>query len=1141
MSYPVLAPSSTWWNPPGVNYDTPQGIAESVKRSSIIRIDIVDSYTTTGDETHSWDASELQDGGIMCYLVPAYYSGFYDDQFYYLIISGNGSGKIKANADSSALFSTKADGPQGWNFFRNTKYITGLNILDTSDVIDASYMFNCCSSLGSGDDTSLNALDLSSFSTDKVQNMSYMFMYCGGLSSLDVSNFNTSNVTNMSYMFAGCSGLTELNVLNFDISNVESISCMFMSCQSLTTLNLSNFDTQNVTNISNLFMNCSNLTNVDLSGFNVSKTTNLNNLFALCTSIENIDLSAWQINTIDEVSMGSMFSDCHNLQSITFGDGWKTDSVVDMGCMFNACNSLTSLDVSDWNVSNVVNFVSMFKDCAELQEIDVSNWITTSGENFEWMFYGCSNVSLLDLRTLDTSNAISVMQMFDGMDRLKYIFIGQNFSFDGNGTSVKANLPIPRGVNIPGAIGYWYNPNSWDSYIPEEISNLSTSSVMQLNADDYITYVAVNPYIPVIAAKDTWYAGSTDRSTITRIVFMNQYEPTGSEIESWNAGLDRSDSGVMDDTVVCYIDETTLIISGNGYGKIYANADASYMFSNTDTTESKYFSNVISIDNLNLLDTKETVTMDRFFLQCNAVQELDVSNFNTSSVNTMQNMFAMCNSLISLDLSKFDTSHVTSFYGMFANCSSLTDLNISNFKTSNVTTMVAMFQSCVSLTFVDLSSFSTYNVTNMMYAFKDCNALVGLKLSNKFTTQKVTTMQYMFYGCNHLEKLDLSSFDTHSVTDFRGMLTNTYRLKEITVSDKFKFTGATTSSSKQLNLDTPSDSYIAGADGNWYLHDGTSYSVFNIPDTLLENLAEEPTNPVAGQKYYNTEYGCSYEYDGVAYWNPININVTYYASYNLIENLEILLKNGTLLDIAESIRVVARTEDKYLPSQMSTTISGLADNYDAGYLQSTDDFWYNFTSHGTRTDYGRAFSYWYNEYIRPTIKIIPTRAGSLYMTFSAATYLKKVESAYFDFSQVPVGTSGNSGTYFTFAFCSNLEEIEDIGLLPNYTYDYAFYGCNKLHTIAKVTLDATTTLNHTFTNCNALENLTIEGEIGQSINLQYSTLLSKNSIISVVGSLSADATGKSLTLSSTAVNNAFTDTEWDALIADKTNWTISLK
>ena len=79
--------------------------------------------------------------------------------------------------------------------------------------------------------------------------------------------------------------------------------------------------------------------------------------------------------------------------------------------------------------------------------------------------------------------------------------------------------------------------------------------------------------------------------------------------------------------------------------------------------------------------------------------------------------------------------------------------------------------------------------------------------------------------------------------------------------------------------------------------------------------------------------------------------------------------------------------------------------------------------------------------------------------------------------------------------------------------------------------------------CYKLQHVRIEGLIDFPLNLQHSTLLSKESIVSIFNCLSTTTSGTVLTLSQTAVTNAFGSTtadEWTALIATKTNWTINL-
>ena len=65
----------------------------------------------------------------------------------------------------------------------------------------------------------------------------FMFYGCSSLNSINLSSFNTSKVTNMSFIFLDCS-LNSINLSSFIISNVTNISGMFYNCFSLNKNNI---------------------------------------------------------------------------------------------------------------------------------------------------------------------------------------------------------------------------------------------------------------------------------------------------------------------------------------------------------------------------------------------------------------------------------------------------------------------------------------------------------------------------------------------------------------------------------------------------------------------------------------------------------------------------------------------------------------------------------------------------------------------------------------------------------------------------------------------------------------------------------------------------------------------------------------
>lgn len=134
----------------------------------------------------------------------------------------------------------------------------------------------------------LTSVDLSSFDTSNVTDMSMMFQNCAKLAALDVSNWDTSNVTDMLQLFSGCRSLTVLDVSNWDTSNVLNMGNVFKGCTKLAELDVSNWDTSNVTSMMAMFYDCKALTRLDVSNWDTSNVTSMPNMFYNCTALAEI-------------------------------------------------------------------------------------------------------------------------------------------------------------------------------------------------------------------------------------------------------------------------------------------------------------------------------------------------------------------------------------------------------------------------------------------------------------------------------------------------------------------------------------------------------------------------------------------------------------------------------------------------------------------------------------------------------------------------------------------------------------------------------------------------------------------------------------------------------------------------------------
>ena len=235
--------------------------------------------------------------------------------------SARGDGSVKAWMDGTELYiggygkiiAGKSLAFAFMNGFKIDK-ITGLEMLDTSNVTDMSYMFYSC-----GRYSQVFTLDLgNNFDTSNVTNMSYMFYSCGNESAvftLDLGEkFDTSNVTDMHYMFSSCGVCSQVFTLDlgdkFNTLKVTDMKEMFRSCGSVSklfTLNLGDkFDTSNVADMRLMFHGCgiqsSAFTTLDLSKFTVGANTKL-----------------------DEFAYGS------NVKTFIFGDGWANASLPSAG------------------------------------------------------------------------------------------------------------------------------------------------------------------------------------------------------------------------------------------------------------------------------------------------------------------------------------------------------------------------------------------------------------------------------------------------------------------------------------------------------------------------------------------------------------------------------------------------------------------------------------------------------------------------------------------------------------------------------------------------------------------------------------------------------------------------------------------
>ena len=274
------------------------------------------------------------------------------------------------------------------------------------------------------------------------------------------------------------------------------------------------------------------------------------------------------------------------------------------------------------------------------------------------------------------------------------------------------------------------------------------------------------------------------------------------------------------------------------------------------------------------------------------------------------------------------------------------------------------------------------------------------------------------------------------------------------------------------------------------------------------------------------------------------------------KSLEDLTKqvDETLLaldDIKRSIEDSGKTVGNAHISEYADVVSEL---YEDGVKSEYDRFWDAYQDYGKRIRYQYAFAGfgWTKETFKPKYDIKPTSVKNLFGHGGLAncdlTEILNTLEIVFDTSNV-TAVDG----FASLCEYSGPKRVPAISTVSCPRIKEMFYYADYLTTVDKLILkeDGSQIYTNAFIGCVNLTNIVIDGTIGgNDFSVKDSPLLSKASITSIVNALSTTTTDLTVTLSLTAVNNAFetstgladglTSQEWLDLVATKSNWTISL-
>lgn len=256
--------------------------------------------------------------------------------------------------------------------------------------------------------SAMESLDLSSFDTSNVSNMSHMF---NGFSSsqnvIDLSHFNLSSLTHASNMFNG-SYVNSLIMSGWSAPNLSSIDDMF-SYSTFSNLNISNFSAPSLTDMTRMFSDMQISNSFDLTSFDTSEVIHMNHMFSgLYAPVAQLDLSSF--NTSKVQSMDGMFENA-SINQLDLS-GFETGNIRTMVGMFrNFDYGTNTLDLSHFDTQNVRSTEEMFFG-ATFGHLILSTWSNSNLLDMQLMF-GQATIISLNLNNFSTPNVLNMYGLFE--------------------------------------------------------------------------------------------------------------------------------------------------------------------------------------------------------------------------------------------------------------------------------------------------------------------------------------------------------------------------------------------------------------------------------------------------------------------------------------------------------------------------------------------------------------------------------------------------------------------------------------------------------------------------------------------------------------------------------------------------------
>lgn len=351
--------------------------------------------------------------------------------------------------------------------------------------------------------------------------------------------------------------------------------------------------------------------------------------------------------------------------------------------------------------------------------------------------------------------------------------------------------------------------------------------------------------------------------------------------------------------------------------------------------------------NLSNFNTSSCFTMECMFDGCSRLRSLYCSGFNTYNVTNMRNMFRGCSILATIkDIANWDVSHVIDMQGMFHKCKKLVSLDVSKWDTSSCTNMAFMLCEASSLTSIDFENWNVSKVKSFDHFLAHSTNMVKFDISKWNVTSACKNLYAAFHSTN-VASIDVTNWDVSNVIAFgkcfkaMSQLTEIKGLNTWNTASGIDFAQMFNNCSNLKILDLSSfdmtkakvDNTIISLDGStafctMKMFDGLS----NLEKIVLSDkftLLGDGTAPAEAIGFFpssKAKDACWKTAKYIAYAPteiPSLTSEIYYATLEDVENVQVMISNKILKDIANAIRLKTGYTGQLYPKDFALLIEKL--------------------------------------------------------------------------------------------------------------------------------------------------------------------------------------------------------------------------